>query len=216
MPDLLLLVGHLEGRPVDVAAVQRRVEVGRQERVVRVDDRAERHERQRRLGRVVLDPREAVGELDLSRLAALEHRRRELDHLGGSISAAPLTAPSPVTANWLAYVPEKPACEFKYVSWPGAHVHVVGRDAEDVRDDLRGRRLVALALRHGAERDDDLAEDVELHRRHLVVAGELELRVEQLRLAEVVRAGVERRADADAEQLAARSRLAPAAPRSSS
>ena len=30
-----------------------------------------------------------------------------------SFSAAPLTAPSPVTANWLAYVPEKPACEFQ-------------------------------------------------------------------------------------------------------
>ena len=30
-----------------------------------------------------------------------------------SRSAAPFTAPSPVTANWLAYVPEKPACEFQ-------------------------------------------------------------------------------------------------------
>ena len=30
-----------------------------------------------------------------------------------SSSAAPFTAPSPVTANWLAYVPEKPACEFQ-------------------------------------------------------------------------------------------------------
>ena len=35
-----------------------------------------------------------------------------------SRSAAPFTAPSPVTANWLAYVPEKPACELKNVSWP--------------------------------------------------------------------------------------------------
>ena len=30
-----------------------------------------------------------------------------------SMSVAPLTALSPVTANWLAYVPEKPACEFQ-------------------------------------------------------------------------------------------------------
>ena len=30
-----------------------------------------------------------------------------------SMSVAPLTAESPVTANWLAYVPEKPACEFQ-------------------------------------------------------------------------------------------------------
>src|SRR5919204_144165 len=35
-----------------------------------------------------------------------------------SSSVAPLTAPSPVTANWLAYVPEKPACEFQYESCP--------------------------------------------------------------------------------------------------
>ena len=40
-------------------------------------------------------------------------------------------------------------------------------------------RLVALPLRDGAERDDDLAEDVELHRRRLVVAGELELGVQE-------------------------------------
>ena len=33
-------------------------------------------------------------------------------------SAAPFTAPSPVNANWLAYVPEKPACELNHVSWP--------------------------------------------------------------------------------------------------
>jgi hypothetical protein len=29
------------------------------------------------------------------------------------MSVAPLTALNPVTANWLAYVPEKPACEFQ-------------------------------------------------------------------------------------------------------
>ena len=86
----------------------------------------------------------------------------------------------------------------------GPHVHVVGRDAEDVGDDLGGDRLVALALRGRAERDDDLAEDVELHARHLVVARELEIRVQELGLPEVVRPRVERRADADAEQLAAR------------
>ena len=30
-----------------------------------------------------------------------------------SMSVAPFTALRPVTANWLAYVPEKPACEFQ-------------------------------------------------------------------------------------------------------
>ncbi len=83
----------------------------------------------------------------------------------------------------------------------GAHVHVVGGDAEDVGDDLGGDGLVALALRGRSEGDDDLAEDVELDARHLVVARELEIRVQELGLAEVVRPRVERRADADAEQL---------------
>ena len=136
-------------------------------------------------------------------------RRERAGSRAASMSVAPLTAPRPVTANWLAYVPEKPACEFQYESWPGTHVDVVGRDAEDVGDDLRRGRLVALALRRRAERDDDLAEDVELDRRHLVVARELQLRVDELRLAEVVRAGVERRADADPEQLPARLGVAP-------
>ena len=88
-------------------------------------------------------------------------------------------------------------------------VDVVGRAAEDLRDDLRRRRLVSLPLRHRAERHHDLAEDVELDRRDLVVAGELQLRVEDHRLAEVVRSGVERGADADPEELPARLRVAP-------
>ena len=39
-----------------------------------------------------------------------------------SLSVAPLTAPRPVTANCDAYVPEKPACEFQYESWPARTV----------------------------------------------------------------------------------------------
>jgi hypothetical protein len=62
---------------------------------------------------------------------------------------------------------------------PRAHVHVVDRAAEDVGDHLGGRRLVALPLRRRAQRDDDLAEDVELHGRYLVVARELQLWVDQ-------------------------------------
>ena len=91
----------------------------------------------------------------------------------------------------------------------GTDIHVVGRDLEDLGDYLRCSRLVALALRRRPERDDDLAEDVELDRRDLVVPRELELRVDERRLAEVVRARVERRADADAEQLPARLGVAP-------
>jgi hypothetical protein len=58
-----------------------------------------------------------------------------------------LTAPSPVTANWLAYVPEKPACELKNGVVALAHVHLVGRAAEDVGDHLRPRSSRALPLR---------------------------------------------------------------------
>ena len=72
--------------------------------------------------------------------------------------------------------------------------------AEDVGHDLRRRGLVPLPLRRRAERDDDLAEEVELDRRHLVVPRELQVGVDQLGLAEVVRPGVERRADPEAEQ----------------
>ena len=105
-----------------------------------------------------------------------------------SFSAAPLTASSPVTANWLAYVPEKPACEFQYESWPGRTWIWSGETPRMSAATCARDRLVALPLRHGAEREDDLAEDVELDRRHLVVPRELELGVEERRLAEVVRA----------------------------
>src|SRR4051794_11102184 len=85
----------------------------------------------------------------------------------------------------------------------GAHVHVVHRALEDVGDHLCSRRLVTLTLWRRTERYDDLAEDVELHRRDLVVARELQLGVDHPRLAEVVRARVERRADAETEELPA-------------
>ena len=122
-------------------------------------------------------------------------------------SAAPFTAPRPVNANWLAYVPEKPAWRVEPRVVAAADVHLLGRAAEDVGDHLSGRRLVALALRHRAEGDDDLAEDVELDGCRLVVPRELEIRVQERRLAEVVRPRVERRADPEAEELPARSRL---------
>jgi hypothetical protein len=56
-----------------------------------------------------------------------------------------------------------------------------------------------LPLRDRPESDDELAEDVELDGRDLVVAGELQLRVQDHRLAEVVGAGVQGGSDPDAE-----------------
>ena len=70
---------------------------------------------------------------------------------------------------------------------------------EDVGDDLRDRGLVPLTLRHRADGDDDLAVDIELGGGGLRIARERRLRIDDLRLAEVVGAGVERGADADAE-----------------
>ena len=122
-------------------------------------------------------------------------------------SVAPLTAPSPVTANWLAYVPGEAGVRVPVAVVPGPDVDDVDVAAEDVGDDLSRGRLVTLALRGRPERDDDLAEDVELDRRDLVVPRELKVGIQELGLAEVVRAGVERRADPDAEQLAPGGRL---------
>ena len=195
---LLLRVDHAEVRPVDEAVVQGRVEVGRQEGVVRVHDRAERHERQRRLGRPsLIRAKPSASSIASPRTGAPPPRARP------SRRAAPRRRPWPRPGDReLARVGSREAgvrVEEGVVAL--AHVHLVGRAAEDVGDDLRRRRLVALPLRHRPERDDELAEDVELHRRRLVVPGELQLRVEQRRLAEVVRPGVERRADPDPEQL---------------
>ena len=89
--ELALEVGLLERRPVDVADVQRDVELGRKAGVVRVEDRAEGHERQRGFG-IALDPRLALRELDVVRRAA-EDGSRELLHLarellGGALDRA--------------------------------------------------------------------------------------------------------------------------------
>ncbi len=80
-----------------------------------------------------------------------------------------------------------------------AHVHQVRRDVQDVGYDLRDRGLVSLALRHGTNGDDHFAVDVELGIGRLRVAGERRLRVDDLRLPEVIGAGIERGADADSQ-----------------
>ena len=72
--ELPLDVRHLERRPVDVAAVERDVEILRQPGVVRVDDRAAGHEREERVG-ALLDPDAAVGELERLRPARRRRRR---------------------------------------------------------------------------------------------------------------------------------------------
>ena len=134
---------------------------------------------------------------------AAEDGRRELLHLAGELVRRALHRAEARDGELGRVGAGEAGVRVPVAVVAGAHGDVVGRAAEDVGDDLRRRRLVSLSLRDGSERDDDLAEDVELDGRDLVVAGELQLRVEDHRLAEVVRPGVERRADADAEQLAA-------------
>ena len=147
--------------------------------------------------------REAARELDVVRLGP-EHERGELAHLRGQAVGRALDAPTgPRPRTGSRRCPRSRRASSSTSRARRAR-DVVGRAAEDVGHDLRGRRLVALALRRRAQRDHDLAEDVELDGRDLVVARELQLRVDVLRLGEVVRARVERRADAEAEQLAAR------------
>ena len=110
--ELALEVRELERRHVDVAAVERHVaHLHRQDRVVRVDDRADAHERDRRLG-VRLQARLPLRELDVV-LGRAEDAAATRLICDASMSVAPLTAPRPVTANCDAYVPEKPAFEFQ-------------------------------------------------------------------------------------------------------
>ena len=213
---LALDVGQLERRHVDETRVQRQLAalVG-EDGVVRVHDRPERHERERSLG-VVAQLREAALEHDVFGAVRAEDAGRQRPDVGGEPVGRALDRAEAGDGE-LARVGAREA-------GVGVPVGVVADpdrdrrrvDAEDVGDDDRRRRLVALALRSRPEGDDDLAEDVELHRRDLVVARELQLRVDQPRLGEVVRAGVERRPDPEAEQLAARLGVAPAAPRARS
>src|SRR5918912_902401 len=101
-----------------------------------------------------------------------------------SFSVAPFTAPRPVTANWLAYVPESPACEFQYVSCPGRTFTSSG-----VQPRMSATTCAAVVS-------------------WPCPCGTVP-RVQERRLAEVVRPRVERGADPEAEQLPARLRVAP-------
>ena len=199
--ELALEVGHVEVRSIDVAAVERRRVLG-EARVVRVDDRAERHERERGIG-VCADPSEPAGQLDVVGRALEDHRGQQL-HLGCEHVGRALCGRQAGDGELARVGAREAGVRVPVAVVPGAHVDHLDRAVEDRGDDLRGRRLVALTLRRRAERDDDLAEDVELADRDLVVARELQVLVEDLRLAEVVRARVERRADPEAQQLAAR------------
>ena len=81
----------------------------------------------------------------------------------------------------------------------GPYLDHVWPDAEFVGHHLRRRCFVALAGGCRAEHDDHRAVEIELDGRNLGIAGEREVGIDDARLAEVVGAGIERRADADAD-----------------
>jgi hypothetical protein len=99
---LPLDVGELERRHVDVPLVQGDLAALRGEhRVVGVDDRADGEKRERGLW-IVGALGETAFEDDVVRRVGTEDARGERVMSRARLSAAPFTAESPVTANWLA------------------------------------------------------------------------------------------------------------------
>src|SRR5208337_723999 len=80
-------------------------------------------------------------------------------------------------------------------------------NVEYVGDDLRGGGFVSLALRTRTDGNNHFAVDIEFAVRALRVTGERRVGVDDLRLAEVVRSGIERGADANPEHAAFSARL---------
>src|SRR5216684_3727576 len=83
----------------------------------------------------------------------------------------------------------------------------IGGNAENVGDNLRRRRFVALSLRHGPHADDNFAVDIELGYSGFGLPGKWCEIVDDARLAKIVRAGIEGRADANANPAAFLARL---------
>ena len=133
--ELALEIGLLELGPVDVPNVQRDVQVRRQSGVVRVQDRAEGHERQRGLW-VPFDPRLALDELDVVRRTA-EDGSRELFHLACELVGGALHRAQTGDGELRRVRPREPGGRVPVGVVAGADVHVVGRATEDLGDDLR-------------------------------------------------------------------------------
>src|SRR4051812_31556509 len=83
----------------------------------------------------------------------------------------------------------------------------IRRNFQHVGDNLRSYGFVSLTLRHRPDSDHDFAIDVELHVGGLRVPAKRRMRIDDLCLAEVVRAGVKRSADADPDHAAFRAGL---------
>ena len=89
----------------------------------------------------------------------------------------------------------------------GFYLDHIGRNVQNVGHHLRRGRFVALALRHRAHAHNDFAVNIEFCVGGLGLAGEGRIGVDDARLAEIVRAGIERGADAHADHSPLRARL---------
>ena len=203
LAGLGLVVGYLERRPVDVTAVERDGvgELARQLGDVREDGCRDADERDRRLG-VCGEAHEPVGELDVGLLAA-EHARADLDDLAAQLLRRAHHGPQAGHRELARVGAGEADVGVRRLVVAGGDMDLIGAHAEDVGCDLRSGGLVALPLRAGPDRDRHLAVEIEPDDRRLAVARERQRRVDDPRLTKVVGAGVERRADADADPLAA-------------
>src|ERR1700737_237798 len=68
----------------------------------------------------------------------------------------------------------------------GSYRDAIGMNLQHISDNLRGGRLVSLALRAGADRDHDLAVDIQLTVGALRIAGKWRAGIYDLRLAKIV------------------------------
>src|SRR6266702_2310546 len=73
-------------------------------------------------------------------------------------------------------------------------------DVQYVCHNLRGSSLVPLSLRTRPDGDDHFAIDVQLAVSALRIAGKGRVRIDDLRLAEIVGSGIQRRADTNADE----------------
>src|SRR5437868_14305222 len=82
----------------------------------------------------------------------------------------------------------------------GAHRDQIGMNTQHVGDDLRRSGFMSLALRTRTNCDNDLSVNVELAVRTLRVTRKRGIGIDDLRLSEIVGAGIERRSNPDTDQ----------------
>ncbi len=195
-------VRRVEGRPVDVAAVEADPvgELVGEDGDVRVAEVGDADHRDRPL-LVALVGGDAVRQHDV-RLLALQGEGREGEDLAAQLFGGADRGADPGHRELRGVGAGEADVGRLFLVEAGVDADHAGVAAEDVGDDLGGGRLVALALRRRPEVDGELAVDVEFGDRRLAVAGEGQVGVDDLRLAEVVGAGVEGRADPDPDPLA--------------